>query len=103
MIYACLQVIARERESGISVLDLGKSTGYDQKTCFYIVKQLLELNLVSVISPGGHELIDSYFTTASSCVAVEVARISVFISIFLNGVRFGNKSVMKRTVPVKRL
>ena len=43
MVYATLQLIARAREKGISVLDIGKKTNYDQKTCFYLVKQLLEL------------------------------------------------------------
>ncbi|KAI0823034.1 hypothetical protein BC628DRAFT_1365542 [Trametes gibbosa] len=31
---------------GVSVLDLGRKSGYDQKTCFYIIKQLVELDLV---------------------------------------------------------
>lgn len=48
MVYASLQLISRAREEGLSVMALGKATGYDQKTCFYIVKQLLELNLVYV-------------------------------------------------------
>ncbi len=48
MVYAALQLITRSREIGISVLDLGKKTQYDQKTCFYLVKQLLELDLVYV-------------------------------------------------------
>ena len=48
MIYTGLQIITRGREKGISVLDLGKKSGYDQKTCFYIIKQLVELGLVYV-------------------------------------------------------
>jgi hypothetical protein len=48
MVYATLQLIARERDVGISVLDLGKKSGYDQKTCFYLVKQLTELDLMWV-------------------------------------------------------
>ena len=46
MIYTALQIITRGRERGVSVLDLGKKSGYDQKTCFYIIKQLVELDLV---------------------------------------------------------
>ncbi|KAI0374486.1 hypothetical protein BV20DRAFT_961659 [Pilatotrama ljubarskyi] len=46
MIYTGLQIITRGREQGVSVLDLGKKSGYDQKTCFYIIKQLVELGLV---------------------------------------------------------
>lgn len=51
MIYASLQLIARARETGISVLELGKTTGYDQKTCFYIVKQLVDLDYMFVRVP----------------------------------------------------
>ncbi|KAI0662526.1 hypothetical protein C8Q70DRAFT_908850 [Cubamyces menziesii] len=46
MIYTGLQIITRGREQGVSVLDLGKKSGYDQKTCFYLIKQLVELGLV---------------------------------------------------------
>ncbi|KAI0651544.1 hypothetical protein C8Q79DRAFT_933943 [Trametes meyenii] len=46
MIYTGLQIITRGREQGVSVLDLGKKSGYDQKTCFYIIKQLVELGFV---------------------------------------------------------
>ena len=46
MVYATLQLIARERDVGLSMVDLGKKSGYDQKTCFYLVKQLIELDLV---------------------------------------------------------
>ncbi len=48
MIYSGLQIVTRGREQGVSVLDLGKKSGYDQKTCFYIIKQLVELDLVYV-------------------------------------------------------
>ncbi len=51
MIYTALQIITRGRERGVSVLDLGKQSGYDQKTCFYILKQLVDLDLVYGISP----------------------------------------------------
>ncbi|EMD41648.1 hypothetical protein CERSUDRAFT_128608, partial [Gelatoporia subvermispora B] len=46
MVYTALQLITRGRDNGISVVDLGKKTGYDQKTCFYLIKQLLELDFV---------------------------------------------------------
>lgn len=49
MVYSALQLITRGREQGISVVDLGKKTRYDQKTCFYLVKQLMELDLVYVL------------------------------------------------------
>jgi oxalate---CoA ligase len=46
MVYSALQLITRGRETGISVVELGKKSRYDQKTCFYLVRQLLELDLV---------------------------------------------------------
>jgi hypothetical protein len=46
MVYTALQLVTRGRENGISVVDLGKKTGYDQKTCFYLIKQLVDLELV---------------------------------------------------------
>lgn len=46
MVYTALQLISRGRSQGISVVDLGKYSGYDQKTCFYLVRQLIELDLV---------------------------------------------------------
>lgn len=49
MVYSALQLITRGREQGISVVDLGKKTKYDQKTCFYLVKQLMEMDLVYVL------------------------------------------------------
>lgn len=48
MVYTALQFISRGREDGMSVVDLGKKTGYDQKTCFYLVLQLVSLDLVYV-------------------------------------------------------
>jgi hypothetical protein len=53
MVYTALQFITRGREHGISIVDLGKKTGYDQKTCFYLIKQLLELELVVKLRRGG--------------------------------------------------
>ena len=49
MVYSALQLITRGREHGIGVVDLGKKTKYDQKTCFYLVKQLMEMDLVYVL------------------------------------------------------
>ncbi|KAL0950736.1 hypothetical protein HGRIS_007510 [Hohenbuehelia grisea] len=53
MVYAALQVITRGRQNGVSIVDLGKQTGYDQKTCFYLVKKLTELDLVVKVRRGG--------------------------------------------------
>jgi oxalate---CoA ligase len=53
MVYTALQFITRGREHGISIVELGKKTGYDQKTCFYLIKQLLELELVLKLRRGG--------------------------------------------------
>lgn len=49
MVYTALQFITRGREQGISVVDLGKKTKYDQKTCFYLVKQLMDLDLMQAL------------------------------------------------------
>jgi hypothetical protein len=49
MVYTALQLISRGREAGLSTIALGKKTGYDQKTCFYLVQQLLGLDLVCVL------------------------------------------------------
>lgn len=46
LVYTALQLITRTREKGLSVVDLGQKTGYDQKTCFYLIKVLVELDLV---------------------------------------------------------
>ena len=53
MVYTALQFVARGREHGISTVDIGKKTGYDQKTCYYLIKQLLELELVVKLRRGG--------------------------------------------------
>lgn len=53
MVYTALQFITRGREHGITTVDLGKKTGYDQKSCFYLIKQLLELELVVKLRRGG--------------------------------------------------
>ena len=44
--YSALQLIARGREAGINSIDLSRKSGYDPKTCHYLVNQLLSLNLV---------------------------------------------------------
>lgn len=46
MVYSALQLISRGREAGISSVDLSRKSGYDPKTCHYLINQLLSLNLV---------------------------------------------------------
>lgn len=46
MVYSALQIITRGRDEGITVVELGQRSKYDQKTCFYLVRQLTELDLV---------------------------------------------------------
>lgn len=46
MVYSALQLITRGREDGITTVELGRKTNYDQKTCFYLIKQLVELGLM---------------------------------------------------------
>lgn len=50
MVYTALQLISRGREGGISVVDLSKKTGYDPKTCHYVVDKLVELNLMYALN-----------------------------------------------------
>ncbi|TFK57634.1 hypothetical protein OE88DRAFT_1620407 [Heliocybe sulcata] len=69
MVYTALQLITRGRENGISVMDLGKKSGYDQKTCHYLVKQLLKLDHIEKIRQGGvgaHFCIHKYFYDRST-------------------------------------
>ncbi|KAF8634442.1 hypothetical protein AX15_000891 [Amanita polypyramis BW_CC] len=64
MVYTALQIITRGRDNGVSVVKLGQQTKYDQKTCFYLVKQLTELDLVVKVRRGGigtHSCIHKYF------------------------------------------
>ncbi|KAJ3764305.1 hypothetical protein EV360DRAFT_31693 [Lentinula raphanica] len=64
MVYSALQVITRGRVDGVTVVELGQRTKYDQKTCFYLVKQLTDLNLVVKVRRGGvgtHFVIHRYF------------------------------------------
>ncbi|WFC97876.1 oxalate--CoA ligase [Malassezia yamatoensis] len=44
--YFVLQQVSRARSQGVTVVEIGKSTGYDQKTVFYLVKALIERDLV---------------------------------------------------------
>lgn len=46
MVYSALQIITRGRDNGVTVVALGQQSKYDQKTCFYLVRQLTELDLV---------------------------------------------------------
>ncbi|KAJ3890668.1 hypothetical protein GG344DRAFT_88728 [Lentinula edodes] len=64
MVYSALQIITRGRVDGVTVVQLGQRTKYDQKTCFYLVKQLTDLNLVVKVRRGGvgtHFVIHRYF------------------------------------------
>ncbi|KAF8649735.1 hypothetical protein AX16_005506 [Volvariella volvacea WC 439] len=64
MVYSALQLITRGRDNGLSVVALGQQSGYDQKTCFYLVRQLTELGLVVKVRRGGvgtHFCIHKYF------------------------------------------
>lgn len=44
--YQILQAIARGREDGKTVVDLGKEFTHDQKSLFHFVKSLCDLNLM---------------------------------------------------------
>ncbi|KAH7927378.1 hypothetical protein BV22DRAFT_1127415 [Leucogyrophana mollusca] len=69
MVYSALQLITRGREAGITTVALGRTTKYDQKTCFYVIKQLLELGLVIKARRGGvgnHSCIHKYFVERSA-------------------------------------
>ncbi|KAJ7770882.1 hypothetical protein DFH07DRAFT_805534 [Mycena maculata] len=64
MVYSALQIITRGRDAGVSVVELGQKSKYDQKTCFYLVRQLTELDLVVKVRRGGvgsHFCIHKYF------------------------------------------
>lgn len=69
MVYSALQLITRGREEGITTVELGRKTKYDQKTCFYVIKQLLELGLIIKARRGGvgnHSCIHRYFVERSA-------------------------------------
>ncbi|KAG2023118.1 hypothetical protein CC2G_000811 [Coprinopsis cinerea AmutBmut pab1-1] len=53
MVYTALQIITRGRDEGVTVVELGQKTKYDQKTCFYLVRQLTEMDLVVKVRRGG--------------------------------------------------
>ncbi|KAI0786110.1 hypothetical protein C8Q75DRAFT_304194 [Abortiporus biennis] len=53
MVYTALQLVSRGRDKGISVVDLSKKTGYDPKTCHYLVDKLLELNYIEKRKKSG--------------------------------------------------
>ncbi|KAF6766510.1 hypothetical protein DFP72DRAFT_866743 [Ephemerocybe angulata] len=64
MVYSALQIITRGRDEGVTVVQLGQKSKYDQKTCFYLVKQLTEMDLVAKVRRGGvgtHFCIHKYF------------------------------------------
>ncbi|EIN13408.1 hypothetical protein PUNSTDRAFT_139959 [Punctularia strigosozonata HHB-11173 SS5] len=56
MVYSCLQLIARGREKGVSTIDLGKKTGYDQKTIHYLINQLISLDMILKLRQAGQAL-----------------------------------------------
>lgn len=69
MVYTALQIITRGRDQGVTVVQLGQKSKYDQKTCFYLVRQLTEMNLVVKVRRGGvgtHFCIHKYFYDRSS-------------------------------------
>ncbi|KIJ68695.1 hypothetical protein HYDPIDRAFT_81586 [Hydnomerulius pinastri MD-312] len=69
MVYSALQLITRGREDGVTTVELGRKTKYDQKTCFYLIKQLLELGFVIKVRRGGvgnHTVIHKYFVERSA-------------------------------------
>lgn len=45
--YEALQLVCRARERGLTVVELGAATQYDQKTVYYLVKLLVERQLVA--------------------------------------------------------
>ncbi|KAJ7630526.1 hypothetical protein FB45DRAFT_915784 [Roridomyces roridus] len=64
MVYSALQIVTRGRDAGVTVVELGQKSKYDQKTCFYLVRQLTELELVVKVRRGGvgsHFVIHKYF------------------------------------------
>ncbi|KAH6916823.1 hypothetical protein BKA70DRAFT_313865 [Coprinopsis sp. MPI-PUGE-AT-0042] len=64
MVYTALQIITRGRDDGVTVVQLGQKSKYDQKTCFYLVRQLTEMDLVVKVRRGGvgtHFVIHKHF------------------------------------------
>ncbi|KAJ7139701.1 hypothetical protein C8R44DRAFT_694295 [Mycena epipterygia] len=69
MVYSALQIITRGRDAGVTVVELGQRSKYDQKTCFYLIKQLTELDLIVKVRRGGvgsHFCIHKYFFDRSA-------------------------------------
>ncbi|KAJ3509802.1 hypothetical protein NLJ89_g5025 [Agrocybe chaxingu] len=69
MVYSTLQIVTRGRDNGVSVVELGRKSGYDQKTCFYLVRQLTEMDLILKVRRGGvgtHFCVHKYFFERSS-------------------------------------
>ncbi|KAJ3753325.1 hypothetical protein EV360DRAFT_24151, partial [Lentinula raphanica] len=63
-----IRVITRGRVDGVTVVELGQRTKYDQKTCFYLVKQLTDLNFVVKARRSGvgtHFVIHRFFFECS--------------------------------------
>lgn len=48
--YEALQLVCRARERGLTVVEIGAATQYDQKTVYYLVKLLVERQLVAKFS-----------------------------------------------------
>jgi transcription factor C subunit 3 len=68
MVYSSLQIITRGREKGVTVVELGQRSKYDQKACFYLVKQLVDLNLMCVSFLGYFIILNTF------CFSVKVRR-----------------------------
>lgn len=66
MVYSALQLITRGREDGITTVELGRKTKYDQKTCFYLIKQLVELGLMYAFAPSVSLSVNSFLQHQST-------------------------------------
>lgn len=97
MVYSALQIITRGRENGVSVVDLGQQSKYDQKTCFYLVRQLTELDLVYDFVPIVYSML-TLVSSASKYGEGELAAIFVYTSTSSTGVNFGNPYGTKKRV-----
>lgn len=101
MVYSALQIITRGRDNGVSVVELGQRSKYDQKTCFYLVRQLTELDLVYV---------SFFLRTTRAYVFSSVSRfaeegsvpIFVYIGTFSIAVRPGRRYATKRVTQQHR-
>jgi hypothetical protein len=95
MVYTALQIITRGRDNGVSVVDLGRQTRYDQKTCFYLVKQLTELDLVCAMLPNFFYIMPT-FDEVLRLDEVALALICVCTSISMIGIHPGKRYARKR-------